>query len=47
VEIEIRKDDILERKADKRGRIRLPASKYANKKIEVVVLGEINEEDSV
>jgi DNA-binding transcriptional regulator/RsmH inhibitor MraZ len=33
-----------ERRADDRGRISLPKSKFASKKLEVVVLGEIDED---
>lgn len=45
VEIDIRKDEIKERKADPQGRIKLPSSKYAGKILEVVVLGTQDPEE--
>lgn len=40
---EIRKDQIFERKADNQGRVSLPSSEYAGKKIEIAVLDELEE----
>lgn len=37
MKIHAEKDDIYERKTDKRGRLCLPKSEYANKKVEVIV----------
>lgn len=45
MEIDIRKDEIKERKADSQGRITLPASKYAGKIVEIAVLGSHDPEN--
>lgn len=45
MKIEVRKDQVKERKADDQGRISLPASKYAGKKLEVAILGELDEDN--
>ena len=45
MKIEVRKEQIKERKADDQGRISLPASKYAGKELEVAILGELDEDE--
>lgn len=41
---EVRKDQLFERKADSSGRVSLPSSEYAGKKLEIAVLDELDEE---
>lgn len=40
MKIEINKDQIFERKADSQGRISLPTSKFAGKKLEIIVTNQ-------
>lgn len=44
--IELRKEQVFERKADKSGRISLPSKSFANKKIEVAVLQTLENQDN-
>lgn len=44
MKIEINKDQIFERKADSQGRISLPTSKFAGKKLEIIVTNQNQKE---
>jgi len=44
MKIEINKDQIFERKADSKGRISLPTSKFAGKKLEIIVTNQNQKE---
>lgn len=45
MDINIDKDDIFERKADERGRISLPATKFKNKTLEIAILEAKSDEE--
>ena len=45
MKVDARKEDIYERKADDQGRVSLPTSEYAGKKLEFVVTDVIEEDD--
>ena len=40
MKIEVKKEDIYERKTDSSGRISLPASEYADKEVEIAILSK-------
>jgi len=44
MKIDVKKEQIYERKADGSGRISLPSKKFAGKKVEVVVTDVIEED---
>ena len=43
MKVEVRKDQVYESKADKQGRVSLPTSEFAGKKLEIAVLDEVDE----
>ena len=45
VEITIETQDLLERKADSRGRVKLPQSEFAGKKVEIAVVSVEEDEE--
>jgi len=44
VKIEVKKEQIYERKADDSGRISLPSKEFAGKKLEVIVTDVVDED---
>lgn len=44
MKVDIKKDQIYERKADSSGRISLPSKEFAGKKLEVIVTDVVDED---
>jgi len=44
MKIEVRKDEVFERKADSSGRVSLPSKQFAGKKLEVIVTDVVDED---
>lgn len=45
MKVEVKKEDILIRQADKSGRVSIGARRYGGEKVELAVLGVIQERD--